>query len=200
MKTIYLYKFSPIYLNIALAILLLGLIIGLMVSYHQKHSWGQIQDIFAIVILLIVLSSTKSFVLTFLVVLIGIIYSISKEKKKKDVKNATKIIGLTLIAVITSCVLLSQGIQLIYWKNSIKKESCEIVVGKATLLKSEEIYNREDFKGYSIDFSIKEHTFNDIGQNFPLEVLNAMEDGIDLKVYFYQNHQEIIILKIEALE
>ena len=84
-------------------------------------------------------------------------------------------------------------------ENALKNETCSIVEGDPTLIEIHQAYYRDEFVGYSIDFSVDEQIFKDLEQEFPLEVLTAIREGQKLKVYFYQDDKEIIILRIDTI-
>ena len=74
-----------------------------------------------------------------------------------------------------------------------------MVEGEPTLIEIKQAYYRDEFVGYTIDFAVNDQTFKDLEQDFPLEVLNAIREGQKLKVYFYQDDKEIVILRIDTI-
>ena len=108
---------------------------------------------------------------------------------------------LIAITIITSVCIFPNLAKMSKWRQALKNDTCSVIEGTTTLIKVEEIYYRDEFSGYKIEFSVNDTLFVDLDQTFNEDVLNAIRAGEVLKIYYYNNAgDKEIVFKIEKVE
>ena len=200
MNTIYQNDFSTWkYISIFIIAISTILLVSVIILLIKSKKWTALQYSLIVFSLCVVGFSFGLILLTLLTLLAVILYLIITGRKGEDFANHIKVILLTLIT--TTCCVFFTGdiIRDIKLENCLKKETCCIVEGVPNLMYFEEEYYRDEFVGYIIDFAIDDTVFKDLEQPFPLEALNAIKEGQKIKVYFYQDKHDIVILKMDII-
>ena len=200
MNTIYkndLFTFT--YISIFIFLIAIFILARIIVWSIKKKEWPSLRYILIVFSLCVVGFGLGAILLTVLALLGVIVYAIITERRGGKFVNTITLVVLSLITS-TLCLILPMNIMKdVKLENALKNETCSIVEGEPTLIEIKQAYYRDEFVGYTIDFAVNDQTFKDLEQEFPLEVLTAIREGQKLKVYFYQDEKEIIILRIDTI-